>query len=118
MTIVHARLAALHIIAPPLHGPAALLGPTGGYLMAFPVGAAIAGFLAERGWTGTKIFASFIAQFASNIFIVLFGGLWLFGMFGVDKAFTVGLIPFVFPALLKAVLATGILAGIKYTTSK
>ncbi len=113
LSFVLAALAGFPILATPLTGVAAFMGPTGGYLVAFPFGCAVAGFLAERGWNGTKVFASFIAQFAENIFIVIFGGLWLMATTGVEPAFTVGLIPFVLPAVTKSILATAILAGIK-----
>ncbi len=102
----------------PLSGPAALVGPTGGYLIAFPFGALIAGLLAERGWTGEKIVKSTIAQFLSNISIVVFGGLWLMLLTGSEKAFAVGLLPFFAPAMLKAVLAALLLAGVKLTLRK
>ncbi len=113
LSFVLAALAGLPILATPLTGFAALMGPTGGYLVAFPFGCAIAGFLAERGWCGTRVFASFITQFATNIFIVIFGGLWLMVITGVESAFTVGLIPFVLPSVTKSILAAAILAGIK-----
>lgn len=42
--------AGLPVFATPLCGPAALMGPTAGYLVSFPMAAAISGLLAERGW--------------------------------------------------------------------
>lgn len=118
LAFVIAGLAGLPIFATPLSGPAALLGPTGGYLIAFPFGALIAGYLAEKGWKDGKIFRSFIAQFLSNISIVVFGGLWLMLMTGTEKAFAVGLLPFFAPAVMKAVIASLLLAGIKVTFKK
>ena len=55
--------AGLPVFATPLCGPAALMGPTAGYLVSFPMAAAISGLLAERGWTGKRVFASFISQY-------------------------------------------------------
>ena len=118
LAFVLAGLGGLPIFATPLSGPAALVGPTGGYLIAFPFGALIAGLLAERGWTGEKIVKSTIAQFLSNISIVVFGGLWLMLLTGSEKAFAVGLLPFFAPAMLKAVLAALLLAGVKLTLRK
>ena len=83
--------AGLPVFATPLCGPAALMGPTAGYLVSFPMAAAISGLLAERGWTGKRIFASFINQYASNIFIVFFGTIWLSATLGVEKAVMVGI---------------------------
>ena len=40
--------AGLPVFATPLCGPAALMGPTAGYLVSFPMAAAISGLLAER----------------------------------------------------------------------
>ena len=71
--------------------------------------AAISGLLAERGWTGKRVFASFISQYAANIFIVAFGALWLSASIGVEKAVLVGFVPFVIGALLKAILGTAVL---------
>lgn len=101
--------AGLPVFATPLCGPAALMGPTAGYLVSFPMAAAISGLLAERGWTGKSIFASFINQYASNIFIVFFGTIWLSATLGVEKAVMVGFVPFVIGALLKAILGTAVL---------
>lgn len=47
------------------------MGPTAGYLVSFPMAAAISGLLAERGWTGKRVFASFISQYAANILLSL-----------------------------------------------
>lgn len=71
--------------------------------------AAISGLLAERGWAGKRVFASFISQYAANIFIVAFGALWLSASIGVEKAVLVGFVPFVIGALLKAILGTAVL---------
>ena len=54
-------------------------------------------------------FASFINQYASNIFIVFFGTIWLSATLGVEKAVMVGFVPFVIGALLKAILGTAVL---------
>ena len=94
------------------------MGPTAGYLVSFPVAAAISGFLAAKGWTGKKVFASFINQYAANIFIVFFGALWLSASIGVEKAVMVGFVPFVIGALLKAVLGTAVLYARELSSKK
>ncbi len=118
LAFVLAGLAGLPIFATPLSGPAALIGPTGGYLIAFPFGALITGLLAEKGWSGVNIFRSTLAQFFSNIFIVLFGGFWLMLITGSEKAFAVGLLPFFAPAVMKSLIASLLLAGVKVTFKK
>lgn len=71
-------------------GAAYLLGPTGGYLLAFPVAAAVAGVLGRRGglpWLVAGAFAGLAAVHA--------GGLaWLAGVAGGEVAFRVGVLPF------------------------
>jgi biotin transport system substrate-specific component len=74
-----AGAAGLPVFAPsPFLPPGAgrLIGPTGGYLLAYPVAAFVTGWLAERGWDrryGTS-FASMLAGLA----IIFIGGIsWL-----------------------------------------
>lgn len=108
-------LAGLPIFATPLCGPAALLGATGGYLVCFPLAAAITGFLAEKGWCGKRVFASIFSQLASNMFVLFFGTFWLAASLGIEKAFVVGFAPFVIGAFLKSILAAAVLfAGSLY----
>lgn len=54
--------AGLPVFATPLCGPAALMGPTAGYLVSFPMAAAISGLLAERGWAGQNPCFCFLHQ--------------------------------------------------------
>jgi biotin transport system substrate-specific component len=60
-----------------LIGIARLFGPTGGYLLSFPLAAFIVGYLIERNKSYLSIILS---MFAANIFILLFGSLYL-GLF-------------------------------------
>ena len=88
-------------------GIAALVGPTGGYLLAFPVAAYVTGRLAERGWDrrpptmfaamllgSTAIFAAGLAQLAR---FVPDGSL-----------LAAGLLPFIPGDLVKSALAAGV----------
>lgn len=99
------------VFATPLHGLGAILGPTAGYLVAFPFAAALAGFLAQKGWTGKNILTSFLNQYAVNLTAVLFGALWLSLTTNLEQALTAGFVPFVVPAILKALLAAGVLGA-------
>lgn len=83
-------------------GPAALLGPTAGYLLSFPLVAYAAGVLACRGGL-LRIFA---AMLAANFFCLIFGSAWLSVTLGVPQAFAAGFLPFVAGAVLKSVLGT------------
>lgn len=60
-------------ILPP--GAARLLGPTGGYLMAYPVAAFLTGWLAERGWD-RRYTTSVLAMLAGLAVIYTGGALW------------------------------------------
>jgi biotin transport system substrate-specific component len=52
-----------------------LMGPTGGYLVAFPAGAFIAGAFAEHGWD-RKFLTAAAAMAIGSIVIMLSGWLW------------------------------------------
>lgn len=89
-------------------GIAQLLGPTGGYLMAYPLAAFLAGFIAER---GKKSFARFAVAAVAAEFVVFAGGLsWLAVMAqsGVAQAARFGLYPFVFAEVMKVMSAAGV----------
>lgn len=91
-------------------GMAQLLGPTGGYLLAYPVVAFVAGWIAER---GAKSFARLALAAIVGETVLFLGGLsWLLvvtaGALGTAAQF--GLYPFLFAEVAKVMLAAG-LAG-------
>jgi len=87
-------------------GMARLFGPTGGYLLAFPVAAALVGRMAERG----RFTRCFLASLTGMGLIYLGGWAQLAILTGSAlKAVAVGIVPFVVQDLLKVVLATVIL---------
>ena len=53
-----------------------LLGPTGGYLMSYPIAAFLVGYLAERGFDRRYVTA-FLAMLAGLVLIYASGALWL-----------------------------------------
>src|SRR6185369_4235887 len=57
-------------------GMARLLGPTGGYLMAYPLAAFVAGSLAERGYD-RRYFTAVVAMIAGLAFVFAGGVAWL-----------------------------------------
>jgi len=88
-----------------LSGPAAILGPTGGYLVGFVPAAYVTGMLAEKGWD-RRIAATVLAMALGNVVIYAFGICWLCCLTGVSKTvLTTGLLPFVPGDILKIVLA-------------
>jgi biotin transport system substrate-specific component len=92
-----------------------LLGPTGGYLMAYPVAAFIVGYLAERG-LDRRYVTSLFAMLAGLIVIYASGAAWL-GVFarpavGLDTALALGVYPFIAADLLKLLVAASVLPGL------
>lgn len=93
-------------------GLAPFVGPTAGYLASFPLIAALAGLLAEKGWTGRRVVASFSAHLLANLVCLAIGGAWLSYLIGVEKGMTLGVTPFVLGAVLKSALAAAVLMAI------
>lgn len=89
----------------------ALTGPTGGYLFGFLFGAWTIGMLAVRGRECT-LPKLFLAMLLGHAVIVFIGFLWLaFGMqFGIQKAFTVGVVSFIAAAIFKSAFGALILS--------
>lgn len=87
-------------------GAARLLGPTGGYLMAYPLAAFVTGLLAERGFD--KRLSTAIAAMLAGVAVIYAGGLgWLSAMHlgSFTLAVAAGATPFFIADLFKAVLA-------------
>ena len=85
-------------------GFARLLGPSGGYLMAYPIAAFVTGLLAERGFD-RRYLTSIIAMFA-GLSIVFAGGVAaLSRLVGLDAALAAGLYPFIVVDVIKIVAA-------------
>lgn len=88
---------------PDVASPAYLLGPTGGYIVGFTLGAALTGFLAERGWD-RSLPRLFVAMALGHLVIFLFGIGWLTQLIGFEKAWAGGVAPFYAATLLKTAL--------------
>src|SRR5271169_1747654 len=90
-------------------GIAHLLGPTGGFLLAYPLVAWMAGFVAER---GAKSFARAAVGGLLGEVVLFAGGLgWLAVLtHSVAQAFRLGLYWFVFAEVIKVMMAAGIAA--------
>ena len=83
-------------------GFARLLGPTGGYLMAYPVAAFVTGLLAERGMD-RRYFTSIVAMTVGLAVILLGGVLWIARITGMPAALASGFYPFVINDVVKIV---------------
>ncbi|HJQ32296.1 MAG TPA: biotin transporter BioY [Pyrinomonadaceae bacterium] len=90
-------------------GPAHLLGPTAGYLVAFPAAAYVTGYLAERGWD--RRFATAAAAMALGSLVILAcGWAWLGILNGnAASAFRLGVAPFLVGDVVKIALAAAAL---------
>ena len=96
-------------------GVARLLGPTGGYLMAYPFAAFAAGWLAERGFD--RRYLSAVAAMICGLAVVFAGGiLWLTiasrPTIGLSGALATGFVPFIIPDLLKLLVAAAVMPGL------
>lgn len=107
-------VAGLPVFSPAgIGGPMQLVGPTGGYLLAYPVVAFLAGFISER--TGRRFGWNLVAATAANLFLFVCGVSWLVlalhVSFGQAAAF--GLSPFVFFEGMKIMGAAGLASRFK-----
>jgi biotin transport system substrate-specific component len=103
----------LPVLANGMGGLAPFFGPTAGYLLAFPMVAAVAGWLAEKGWTGERYIRSFVAHLLANLLCLAIGGAWLAVLMGAEKGWLVGVAPFILGGVLKSALAAAVLMGIR-----
>lgn len=110
---VAAWLAEGAIGLPVLAGGAAgahhFVGPTAGYLFAFPVMAYLVGLCAERGWTGHRLAPTFAVMLGGHALCFALGWAWLSVLIGPEPAFTHGVAPFLIGALVKSALAAALL---------
>jgi biotin transport system substrate-specific component len=104
----------LPVFAPSLlgiGGVAHLFGPTGGYLLAYPLAAALASFLfrrTQRGFSSAALSAA-----AGSLFILASGALWLaiFSHAPVQNVLTLAVVPFLPGDALKIVAAAALATG-------
>ena len=85
-------------------GVAQLFGPTGGYLLAYPVVAFIAGWISERG--AASFSRNLAGGFIAELVLFASGIAWLQVMTGSwQRAVAFGLAPFLFAEIMKVMLA-------------
>ncbi len=95
-------------ILPP--GALRLTGPTGGYLLAYPIAAFVTGWLAERGWD--RRYVTSCASMLAGLAVIFAGGVsWLAVAFGqsLPVALSQGFTPFILADLVKVAVAAAIL---------
>jgi biotin transport system substrate-specific component len=85
-------------------GLAYMAGPTGGYLAGFLLAAIVVGALADRGF-GRNVWTTLVAMGAGLVAIYGLGVGWLAVFAGLEKAITLGVVPFVPAEAVKLALA-------------
>jgi len=93
-------------------GLARILGPTGGYLLSYPLVAWLTGRLAERRWD-RRFSSAALAMLAGSALIYAIGLPWLAVALGTGlrETLALGLLPFIPGDLLKLALAGAALPG-------
>jgi biotin transport system substrate-specific component len=94
-----------------------LLGPTGGYLLGFVAAAFVVGVFAERGAAGSRP-GTLVMLIAGNVVLYVPGVIWLGVYTGMDRAISLGFLPFIVGDLLKTAAGWGLLTGAALVTGK
>jgi biotin transport system substrate-specific component len=102
----------LPVLSGGVGGASYFVGPTGGYLFAFPLVGALVGWLAERGWNGKRVMLAFVAMLLGNLACLVLGTAWLAVMIGAEQAVTFGFLPFIVGGLLKSALGAATLMAL------
>lgn len=104
----------LPVFAGPVGGLAPLFGPTAGYLAGFVIAAFATGWLSERGWD-RSVPLLFVAMAVGHVIILGCGFAWLaFGMkLGSEKAWLVGIAPFIAGSVIKNALGAALVPAIR-----
>jgi biotin transport system substrate-specific component len=100
----------LPVFAGALAGPGYMAGPTGGFLVGFLLAAALVGVLAERGWDRSWVLL-LAAMALGHVVIFALGFAWLAILIGPEKAFTLGVAPFVLATIVKTLLACALVGA-------
>jgi biotin transport system substrate-specific component len=95
-------------------GPARLIGPTGGYLMAYPLAAFVTGTLATRGFD--RRYLTSVLAMAAGLAVIFAGGVTWLTLFApgadgrsLDVALATGFYPFVIADAIKLCLAATVM---------
>lgn len=98
-------------------GPGVLLGPTGGYLLAFPIAALVVGLLAGPR-SGARASRTAFAMIAGILIIYLGGAvrLWSITRKPLPAVLATGVVPFIPADILKAVAAAAVASRMRRFT--
>lgn len=103
----------LPVFAGPVGGFGVFAGPTAGYLAGFVIAAAATGWLCENGF-GRSPVRVFVAMAVGHIIILACGFAWLAVAMnlGAERAWFVGVLPFIAGSVVKNALATLLVVGL------
>lgn len=99
-----------------------LLGPTGGYLLSYPLAAFLTGALAERGFD--RRYLTSVAAMAAGLGVIFACGVCWLAWFaqpsalGLDAALRTGLYPFIPADILKILIAAAVMPGLWTLTGR
>jgi biotin transport system substrate-specific component len=115
MVYLAAGAIGLPVFAGPVGDLAPLMGPAAGYLIGFVAAAFTTGGLSERGWDRSMLLL-FVAMGTGHIIILGCGFAWLaFGIkLGFEKAWLVGIAPFVLASVIKSALGAAWIPAIRW----
>lgn len=89
-----------------------LTGPTAGYLLSFPLAAALLGYAADRGWTEGWLGRA-AALIVANLVILGIGTTWLAFYVPHGSAMELGFFPFLTGALVKSAVVWAVLPALR-----
>ncbi|RVT92289.1 biotin transporter BioY [Rhodovarius crocodyli] len=101
----------LPVFAGGVGGIAKLIGPTAGYLWGFVPAAMATGWLVRRAAPGHALLRGFLAMLAGNALCLIPGWAWLATMAGAERAFMLGVAPFLLGAAVKSGLGAALLGA-------
>jgi biotin transport system substrate-specific component len=91
-------------------GLAYAMGPTGGYLVGYLLGALAIGWLADRGWNN-NIFKLTASLTLGHVLIFIPGVAWLATLIGTEKALISGAAVFLVGSLVKTALGVAVVSA-------
>jgi len=115
ITYLGLGIAGLPVFSGGASGMPWLLGPTGGYLLAFPVAALVMGAVARRGGFGRTFLGAFL-----GMLIIHAGGVAQLALLSGDpvSAFEIGSLPFLPMGIIKVALAAALVTRISPKLAK
>jgi biotin transport system substrate-specific component len=98
------------------HGPggmAQLLGPTGGYLMSYPLAALVAGLIADKLSRRSRLIAFSFAAVVASLLVFALGAFWLAMLVHkpASTIFAIAVLPFLPGEVLKTIAAIAAAIG-------